>query len=82
MSQAAQFALSFYVYILQSQSTGRYYIGQAADVGKRLAYHNGNYSKSLKNRGPWKLVYQEPHPTRSAAMRRERQRKLRIPPSN
>jgi putative endonuclease len=65
----------FYVYILQSQTTNRYYIGQTIDVEERLTYHNANYSKSLKNRGPWKLVYQELHPTRSAAVRRERELK-------
>ncbi len=61
------------LYILQSESTGRYYIGQSQDVTERLAYHNANYSKSLKNRGPWKLVYTETYSTRSAAVRRERE---------
>jgi putative endonuclease len=65
----------FYVYILQSQTTNRYYIGQTIDIEERLTYHNANYSKSLKNRGPWKLVYQEQHPTRSAAVQRERELK-------
>ena len=63
----------YYLYILQSQTTGRYYIGQAQDVNERLAYHNSNYSKSLKNRGPWKMIYTEQFATRSEAVRRERQ---------
>ena len=67
--------MPFYVYILQSQTTNRYYIGQTIDVEERLTYHNANYSKSLKNRGPWKLVFQEEHSTRSAAVRRERELK-------
>ena len=65
----------YYLYILQSESTGRFYIGQTQDVSERLAYHNANYSKSLKNRGPWRLVYTEQYKTRSQAMRRERQLK-------
>ena len=65
----------FYVYILQSQATNRYYVGQTIDIEERVAHHNANYSKSLKNRGPWILVYQEQHPTRSAAVPRERQLK-------
>ncbi|MGH9617441.1 MAG: GIY-YIG nuclease family protein [Candidatus Acidiferrales bacterium] len=62
-----------HLYILQSQTSDRYYVGQTADLVSRVAYHNANYSKSLKNRGPWKLVYSESYPTRSEAMRRERQ---------
>jgi putative endonuclease len=55
------------------QSTNRYYIGQTQNVEKRLAYHNANYSKALKNRGPWRLVYSEGYAIRAEAMRRERQ---------
>jgi putative endonuclease len=63
----------FYVYILQSMTTKRYYIGQTQDVQTRLAYHNANFSKSLKNRGPWKLIHHEQYATPSEAIRRERQ---------
>jgi putative endonuclease len=62
----------FFVYILQSQSTGRFYIGQTQDLEARVAYHNAGYSKSLKNRGPWKLVYREDYATRAEAIHRER----------
>jgi putative endonuclease len=65
--------MGYYVYILQSTATRRYYIGQSQDVETRLLYHNANYSKSLKNRGPWNLLYHEHYATRSEAMRRERQ---------
>jgi len=67
--------MSFHVYILLSESTDRYYIGQTQNLEERLSYHNANYSKSLKNRGPWKLLYEEPYQTRSEAVRRERQLK-------
>jgi putative endonuclease len=63
----------FYLYILRSESRGHYYIGQTQDITERLTYHNSNYSKSLKNRGPWKLVYSEEFGTRREAVRRERQ---------
>jgi putative endonuclease len=65
--------MCFYLYILQGQSTTRYYVGQTQDIDGRLAYDNANYSKSLKNRGPWQLVYREEYATRAEAMRRERQ---------
>jgi putative endonuclease len=61
----------FFVYILQSETTGRYYIGQTKNLDDRVAYHNANYSRALKNRGPWTLVYFETYATRSQAMRRE-----------
>ena len=63
----------FFVYILQSESSNRYYIGQTKTLHERVAYHNANYSRSLKNRGPWKLIYFESFSTRAEAMRRERQ---------
>ena len=72
--------MAFYVYILQSEATGilqseatgRYYVGQTKDLQDRVAYHRANYSKALKNRGPWILVYSEKFETRGEAVRRER----------
>jgi putative endonuclease len=66
-------SMKFFVYILQSQSTGRYYIGQTKCLEERIKYHNANYSKSLKNRGPWNLIHFEEYPSRSEAVRREAQ---------
>ena len=64
--------LPFHVYILESETTGRFYVGQTKDLEERVAYHNAGYSKYLKNRGPWKLVHSESYGTRSEAVRRER----------
>jgi putative endonuclease len=72
---STKFIPVFYLYILQSEATGRFYIGQTQDVPERLAYHNANYSKSLKNRGPWRLVYAEQYKSRREAVLRERQLK-------
>jgi putative endonuclease len=67
-------AMKFFVYILQSQTTGRYYyIGQTKNLTERVAYHNAGYSLALKNRGPWTLVYSEEYSSRSEAVRRESQ---------
>ena len=65
--------MTFHLYILRSQTTGRYYVGQSQDLAARISYHNANYSKSLRNRGPWQLVYKEEYSTRSEALRRERE---------
>ncbi|NPV12215.1 MAG: GIY-YIG nuclease family protein [Ignavibacteria bacterium] len=33
----------FYVYILHSLKTNRYYVGQTNDLERRLMYHNSGY---------------------------------------
>ena len=63
----------YYVYILQSAKTGRYYIGYTGDVQKRLYRHNAGHSKSTKSYCPWDLKYVERYKTRSEAMIRERE---------
>ena len=67
----------FYVYILQSQATRKYYVGSTQDVSNRLREHN--HSESLSTRGgiPWEAVHIEEFPTRAEAVRREKQIKAR-----
>jgi putative endonuclease len=64
-------SMNFTVYILQSLRTGRYYLGQTKNLEERIAYHHANYSKALRNRGPWKVVHTESYGSRSEAMKRE-----------
>ena len=61
----------FYVYILQSCTTGRFYIGHCDHLIERFREHQSGYSKATKNRGPWWMPYYEIHPNRSAAQKRE-----------
>jgi len=61
----------YFVYILYSLSTDRFYIGHAEDVNTRFQQHNNGYSKSTKSGIPWKLEYTEEFHTRSQAMKRE-----------
>jgi putative endonuclease len=63
--------MPFFLYILQSETSGRYYVGQTQDLKNRLEYHNANYSLALRNRGPWKLVHHEAYESRKDAVRRE-----------
>ena len=66
----------FFVYVLVSESTDRRYTGHTDDLERRVAEHNDptcNPKKhTSRNRGPWRLAYSEEHPTRPAAMRREK----------
>ena len=65
----------FTVYVPRSTSTGRLYIGQTADLQKRLREHNEGIARYTRNRGPWRIVHSEKFASRSAAMARERQLK-------
>ena len=65
----------FYVYILRCRDDSLY-IGYTANVEARLKAHNmGLGAAHTYKRLPVELVYFEPHPTRLAAIRRERQLK-------
>ena len=59
------------VYIIESLSDGRLYIGQTSDLNDRLRRHNQNRSKSTKGRGPWRLIHHEEFESRSEAYARE-----------
>ncbi len=45
-----------YVYILQSASSGRLYIGHTQDLDRRLAEHKAGRSAATRGRGPWDLL--------------------------
>jgi len=65
----------FWVYILENPA-GRFYIGHTDDLLERLHSHNRAgrmLGKFTRKNGPWALVWTEEHPTRAAAMARERQ---------
>jgi putative endonuclease len=62
----------YYVYVLKSVVTNIRYVGQTADLDKRIDAHNNRNSRYTKNRGPWVLVHKEPFTTRSEAILRER----------
>ena len=47
----------FYLYILQSESTGKYYVGYTTDPWKRLMEHNtAEHNTYTSKHRPWKLV--------------------------
>ena len=69
--------MAYWVYILQSESTGRYYVGQTNNLTDRVARHNSGRTDSNRGRGPWRLLYQEQFATRQTAVARERAMKAR-----
>ena len=62
----------FYVYILQSEKNGRYYVGYTRDINDRLKHHNSGANKSTKPYRPWKLIFQESHIDKRSAWLREK----------
>ncbi|WP_346856452.1 GIY-YIG nuclease family protein [uncultured Draconibacterium sp.] len=67
--------MPFYTYILESEETGKLYIGQTGDVAKRLVRHNSGQSRYTKGKGPWELLYSVAFETRTEAILMERKLK-------
>jgi putative endonuclease len=63
--------MAYYVYILQSEKNGSFYIGHPADLRKRIQRHNQGRSLFTKSRIRWKLIYQEEFNSRGEASKRE-----------
>ncbi|MHB9130635.1 MAG: GIY-YIG nuclease family protein [Armatimonadota bacterium] len=64
-----------FLYILQSQTTGKFYIGTTDDIDRRVDEHNYGQALSTRHRGPWELVYTEEYQTLGEARKREYQLK-------
>jgi len=48
--------MTFFVYIIYSASSNRYYVGQTEDYLRRLTQHNnGEFHKSTNSGRPWEL---------------------------
>ena len=60
-----------FVYVLRSESSGRFYIGSTDDLERRMSEHLRGHSLATRGRGPWKLVYKEPFDSLLEARRRE-----------
>lgn len=60
-----------FVYILQSESTRRFYVGSTDDLDRRLSEHHRGDSPATRGRGPWKLVHAENFESLLGARRRE-----------
>ncbi|MBI4598647.1 GIY-YIG nuclease family protein [Candidatus Uhrbacteria bacterium] len=65
--------MKWFVYVLACED-GSYYVGATMDVVRRFREHcdgtGGAYTRSHR---PLKVLFQESHPDRSSALRRERE---------
>ncbi len=62
----------YHLYILKSEKTGKYYIGQTRNLEDRVARHNLGKSISTRSGVPWVLVFQKEFSTRSKAILAEK----------
>ena len=62
----------WYVYLLVSQRTGRWYTGSTVGLQKRILSHNAGKNTATKAGRPWRLVYCEIGLSREDARARER----------
>ena len=69
--------MAYIVYILQSDRDGSFYIGHTARLEERLRRHNEGRSPYTKAKIPWQVVYKEECLTRSQAVERERELKIK-----
>ncbi len=49
----------WFIYALQSESTGKTYTGISQNPAQRLEQHNQGKVTSTKSGKPWKMIYQE-----------------------
>lgn len=63
----------FFIYIIESTLSGKYYIGCTDNINRRLIEHNKGLSKYTRNKGPWVLKYSEEYENLSEARKREKQ---------
>ena len=63
--------MPFYVYILYSLGSDRYYVGETEDVNTRLDSHVRGISRYTSIASDWRVVYTECFKFRSEAIKQE-----------
>lgn len=58
----------YFVYILQSLKDGSFYFGMTSNLENRYFRHNHNQERYTRKKGPWKMIWCTPKPTRSDAL--------------
>ena len=61
-----------YVYLLRSQRDDTFYVGWTTDVRRRLVEHDALGTSYTRQKGPWRLIGFETHPSIDSAKARER----------
>jgi len=66
--------MQYYVYIIRSKSTGKFYTGLTNDIIRRVAEHNGHYSstKTTKKIADFELLFVQVCQNRDLARKLEK----------
>ena len=67
--------MKYYLYILQSLSADKFYIGVSENPDRRLVYHNSIEKGFTSRYRPWKLVFTQAFDSKSDALKAERKLK-------
>lgn len=60
--------MTYYVYILKSKSTDKYYTGISKNPERRLEFHNTIEKGFTSRYRPWELVFQKEYNSKEEAM--------------
>ncbi|WP_442795502.1 GIY-YIG nuclease family protein [Pelobium manganitolerans] len=63
----------FKVYILYSQTLGKYYIGSTCDIVQRLKKHNNKHLGFTGGANDWVVKYTESYEIKADALKREKE---------
>jgi len=63
----------YYVYIIYSPLTDKFYIGQTQNLESRLSKHNTKHDGFSSQAKDWEIKYYETFNTRNEAINREKQ---------
>lgn len=62
----------YYIYLIESEATGIWYVGLSQNPEERLLQHNKGKSKFTSGHIPWKLLYTEKAGSIGAARKLEK----------
>jgi len=62
----------FYLYILQTKTTKKYYIGSSEHPEVRLHYHNTIEKGYTSRYRPWEIIYTKEYESKALAQQAER----------
>ncbi len=64
--------MSYYVYILESETSGSYYVGSSENPEKRLQFHNTLEKGFTSRYRPWRIIFKKEYESKMEALGSER----------
>ncbi|MBI5662604.1 MAG: GIY-YIG nuclease family protein [Ignavibacterium album] len=64
--------MKYYLYILKSKTSDKYYTGISEDVERRLEFHNTREKGFTSRYRPWEVVFKKEFENKAEAIRAER----------